>query len=121
MDHEPELARTETLEAEYNAVGDGASRALGMQTAAKALGIKVGDLSVEMATDSSGAKSFPSRRSSGRLRDSKLKWLWLPQAVADGRFRVTKMVGLQNPADMLTKCKGLRSCEEQLPRSLCSL
>ena len=43
MDHEPELARTETLEAEYNAVGDGASRALEMQTAAKALGIKVGD------------------------------------------------------------------------------
>ena len=104
-----------SLEAEYCAVGDGASRALGMQTAAKALGITVGDLSVEMATDSSGAKSFPSRRRSGHLRDIKLKWLCLPQAVADGMFRMTKMAGLQNPADMLTKCKGLRFCEEQLP------
>ena len=45
-------------EAEYHAVVDEASRALGMQTAAKELGIEVGDLSVEMATDSSGAKSF---------------------------------------------------------------
>ena len=97
-------------------MGDGVSRALGMQTAAKALGITVGDLSVEMATDSGGATSFP-----GRLRDVKLKWLWLPQAVADGRFRMTKMVGLQNPADILTKCKGLRFCREQLPRSMCSL
>ena len=90
------------------------------QTAAKAFGITVGDLSVEMARDSSGAKSFPSRRSSGRLRDIKLKWLWLPQAVADGRFRMTKLVGLQNPADILTKCKGLRFGEEQLPRSMSS-
>ena len=62
------------LEAEYYAVGDGASRALGMQTAAKALGRTVGDLSVEMATDSSGAKSFPSRYSLGRLRDSGGRW-----------------------------------------------
>ena len=35
-----------SLEAEYYAVGDGASRALGMQTAAKALGITVGDFVV---------------------------------------------------------------------------
>ena len=31
---------------------------------------------------------------------------------------MTKMVGLQNPANMLTKCKGLRFCEAQLPRSM---
>ena len=54
-------------EAEYYAVVDGASRALGVQTAAKELGITVEHLSVEMATDSSGAKSFASRRGSGRL------------------------------------------------------
>ena len=47
-----------SCEAENYAVVDGASRALGMQTAAKELGIEVGDLSVEIATDSSGAKSL---------------------------------------------------------------
>ena len=48
-----------------------------MQTAAKELGIEVGDLSVEIATDSSGAKSFASRRGSGRIRHVEVTWLWL--------------------------------------------
>ena len=89
-----------SCEAEYYAVVDGASRALGMQTAAKELGITVEDLSVEMATDSSGAKSFASRRGSGRIRHIEVKWLWLQQAVA------AKVAGSLNPADILTKYKG---------------
>ena len=57
-----------------------------MQTAAKELGITVEDLSVEMATDSSGAKSFASRRGSGRIRHIEVKWLWLQQG--GGRWKV---------------------------------
>ena len=87
-----------------------------MQTAAKELGIEVGDLSVEIATDSSGAKSFASRRGSGRIRHIEVKWLWLQQAVADGRFRMTKVAGAKNPADILTKYKGLRDFKDQLMR-----
>ena len=79
-----------------------------MQTAAKEVGIEVGDLSVEIATDLSGAKSFASRRGSGRIRLFEVKWLWLLQVVADGRFRMTKVAGAKNPADILTKYKGLR-------------
>ena len=105
-----------SCEAEYYAVVDGASRALGMQTAAKELGIEVGDLSVEIATDSSGAKSFASRRGSGRIRHIEVKWLWLQQAVADGRFRMTKVAGAKNPAHILTKYKGLRDFQDQLTR-----
>ena len=105
-----------SCEAEYYAVVDGASRALGMQTAAKELGIEVGDLSVEIAPDSSGAKSFASRRGSGRIRHIEVKWLWLQQAVADGRFRMTKVAGAKNPADILTKHKGLRDFKDQLMR-----
>ena len=48
-----------SCEAEYYSVVDGVSRASGMQTAAKELGIEVGDLSVEIATDSSAGS--PSR------------------------------------------------------------
>ena len=105
-----------SCEAEYYAVVDGASRALGMQTAAKELGIMIDDLAVEMATDSSGAKTFASRRGSGRIRHIEVKWLWLQQAVADGRFRMTKVAGVLNPADILTKYKGLRDYEQQLRR-----
>ena len=39
-------------------MADGASRGLGMQAAAKELGVEVADTSVAMATDSSGANSF---------------------------------------------------------------
>ena len=105
-----------SCEAEYYAVVDGASRALGMQTAAKELGIDVGDLSVEVKTDSSGAKSFASRRGSGRIRHIEVKLLWLQQAVADGRFRMVKVPGKENPADILTKYKSLCEYKEQLQR-----
>ena len=47
-----------SCEAGYCAVTDGASRAVVMQTAAKELGIVIGDLAVEMATNSGAAKSF---------------------------------------------------------------
>ena len=87
-----------------------------MQTAAKELGIGVGDLSVEMATDSSVAKSFASRRGLGRIRHIEVKWLWLHQAVADGRFRMTKVAGAKNAVDILTKYKGLRDFHDQLMR-----
>ena len=63
-----------SCEAESYAVVDGATRALGMQAAAKELGIDVGNLAVVMATDSSGAKSFASRRGSGRIRHIEVKW-----------------------------------------------
>ena len=63
-------------------VVDGASRALGMQTAAKELVNEVEDWSVEMVTDSSGAKSFTSQRGSGRIRLIEVKCLWLPRLAA---------------------------------------
>ena len=74
------------------------------------------DLSVEIATDSSGAKSFASRRGSGRIRHIEVKWLWLQQAVADGRFHMTQVAGAMNPADILTKYTGLRVFQDQLTR-----
>ena len=92
-----------SCEAEYYAVVEGATRALGMQTAAKELGIGADDLVIQAATDSSGAKSFASRRGSGRVRHIETKWLWLQHAVATGRFRMKKVAGVDNPADVLTK------------------
>ena len=48
-----------------------------------------------------------SRRGLGRIRYVEVKWLWLQQAVADRRFRMTKVAGTKNPADILTKYKGV--------------
>ena len=87
-----------------------------MQTAANELGIVVEGSSVEMTTDSSSEESFASRRSSSRIRHIEVKWPWLQQAVADGRFRMSKEEGALNPEVNMAKYKGLRAYEEQLTR-----
>ena len=91
---------------------DGASRVLGLEEAAKELGI-VG-AGVELETDASAAKSYASRRGAGRIRHIEVKWLWLQKAVADGRFRLVKLVGTENPADVLTKYKSLTESRDLL-------
>ena len=103
-----------SCEAEYYAAVEGATRALGMQTAAKEWGISAGDLVIEAATDSSGAKSFASRRGSGRVRHIETKWLWLQHAVATGRFRMQKILGVNNPADVFTKFLTLSDMKAKL-------
>ena len=96
-----------SCEAEYLALVDGASRVLGLQAAARELGIVVEDVAVETATDSSAAKSYASRRGVGKVRHMEVRHLWLQQAVAEGRFRLIKVDGATNPADVLTKYKGV--------------
>ena len=90
-------------EAEYYALVDGATRVLGVQAAARELGIEAEDVVLEMHTDSSSAKSLASRRGLGRVRHIEVRWLWLQQAVAEGRFRLRKVLGVVNPADVCTK------------------
>ena len=92
-----------SCEAEYYALVDGASRTLGLQVAAKELGIVAEGVSVEAAIDSSAAKSYASQRGVGRIRHVEVKQLWLQQAVAEGRIKLVKIAGTENPADAMTK------------------
>ena len=103
-----------SCEAEYYALVDGASRALGVEAAARELGIIAEELVVEAQTDSSAAKSYASRRGAGRVRHIEVRWLWLQQAVAEGRFRLVKVLGADNPADVLTKYKALHEYQQLL-------
>ena len=107
------------LEAAKDRLGtavEGATRALGAQAVAKELGVDVGDIIVELGTDSSAAKSFASRRGLGRNRHVEVKWLWLQSAVARGRFKLQKILGATNPADVCTKYQPLRDMREKLDR-----
>ena len=54
-----------SAEAEYYALVEGATRAKGLHSIARETGIL---REIVMATDSSGAKAFASRRVSGRMR-----------------------------------------------------
>ena len=78
---------------------------MGLEEAAKELGIK--GHGMELETDASAAKSYASRRGAGRIRHVEVRWLWLQKAVADGRFKLVKIAGGDNPADVLTKYKSL--------------
>ena len=92
-----------SCEAEYYALVDGAVRALGLQAAARELGIEVETVAMEAMTDSSAAKSYASQRGIGRIRHVEVKQLWLQQVVALGRIKLVKVAGLENPADAMTK------------------
>ena len=96
------------------AVVEGATRALGLQASARELGIMVDDIVVDVATDSSSAKSFASRRGSGRIRHVEVKWLWLQRAVADGKVRLRKILGTTNPADVCTKYQSITEITNKL-------
>ena len=78
-------------------------RMKGVRASGEELGVQ-GEMEVaEVATDSSAAKSFASRRGLGRMRHVEVRWLWLQAEVAIGRVKVLKSPGDVNHADVGTK------------------
>ena len=65
-------------------------------------------------TDSSAAKSFVSRRGLGKMRHLEIRDLWLQKEVNDGRVKVSKVRGTENPADLMTKILGIKDINERL-------
>ena len=51
-----------------------------------------------------------------KKREKTLKQTEIFQVVADGRFCVTRMAGVNTPADILTKYKGLRDFKDKMMR-----
>ena len=99
---QPTIA-TSSGEAELIAMHDGASRAMGLQTAMFEMGLAPKLSLLRVYTDSSVAKSFVATRGLGRMRHLEVKLLWLQEAVQKGRLIVGKVRGTVNIADALTK------------------
>ena len=89
-------------EAEYYAMVTGCAEGLGMQSIATDLGW---ESEVRVWSDSSAARSVGNRRGLGKLRHVELKWLWVQDAVKDGRVKLRTVPGSENVADHLTKPK----------------
>ena len=87
-------------EAELQGICKGASRALGMQSIAKDLGI---DVDLDVLTDATAAIGICRRRGLGRIRHLAVADLWVQDRVAGGDFKLSKIKGTENPADCLTK------------------
>ena len=87
-------------EAEYYAALKGASSALGFQSMLRDLGMQA---TITLYTDSSAARGIIHRAGLGKLRHLETGYLWLQSAVKAKKLQVRKVLGTENPADLMTK------------------
>ena len=95
----PKTIARSSGEAEYYALVKAAAEALGVQAVAKDLGW---DMSIQIWVDSSAAKGIASRVGLGKLRHMEVSYLLVQQALRQRKFELKKILGLVNPADILT-------------------
>ena len=86
--------------AELGEICRGASMALGLQSLASDLGIK---LHLEILTDATAAIGICRRRGLGQIRHLHVYDFWVQDRLRKGGFKLTKIPGADNPADILTK------------------
>jgi hypothetical protein len=87
-------------EAEFYAIIEGVSRALGVQALMEDMGV---NCKVVIRSDSSAGRSISLRKGTGKVRHLQVKFLWLQDELFEKRLEVTKVKGTENPADVVTK------------------
>ncbi len=87
-------------EAELGAVVKGFSEVLGLQSVARDLGV---ELKPEVHADSSAAIGICNRCGIGKVRHLAVAQLWVQDLVRSKACRLFKVLGTENPADLMTK------------------
>lgn len=87
-------------EAEFYAILRGAQEGLAIQAMAKEMGRL---MKLVIGSDSTAAKLVVHRHGLGRLKHLQIRHLWIQQAVAQRRFKLIKIPGATNYADLMTK------------------
>ena len=105
-----------SAEAEFYAMIEAVVRSKGLASLARELGFRNVSNVVWLGTDSSAAKSFVCRRGLGKMRHIEIRDLWLQKEVREGRLKVNKVLGIENPADLMTKILSIREVEDRLMR-----
>ena len=105
-----------SAEAEFYGMVEAVTRAKGLGSLAQDLGFSNISSVVQLGTDSSAAKSFVCRRGLGKMRHLDIRDLWLQKEVADGKLEVSKVLGIDNPADLMTKILGIKDIRDRLGR-----
>ena len=103
-------------EAELYGMVEALTRAKGLLSSAREVGFTELSSVVRLETDNSAAKSFVCRKGLGRMRHLQIRDLWLQKEVTDGTLEVCKVLGTENPADLMTKALGIRDVIERLGR-----
>eukprot|EP00972_Heterocapsa_arctica_P068066 10049630-Heterocapsa_arctica.AAC.1 len=86
-------------EAELYGIVKGASAAMGFQSIAADLGVK---LDIIIFSDSAAARGMVRRTGLGKVRHIHVQELWVQQALREGRFGLNPISGVDNPVDILT-------------------
>ena len=89
-----------SAEAELTGISKGAAQGLGLQVIASDLGIT---LTLTVMSDAMAAIGIARRRGLGKVRHLAVADLWMQDRIRKGDFKLEKIAGAENPADMLTK------------------
>ena len=100
-----------SAEAELVAFVKSAAEALGAKSLAADLGL---ELAVEMFVDASAAIGIANRMGIGRVKHLDVKDLWVQEQLRRKAFRLTKIAGDANPADVGTKPLSIWEMETKL-------
>ena len=92
-----------SAEAEFYAMIEGVTRAKGLISIARELGFTDISEVVKLSTDSEAAKQFVKRRGLGKMKHIQIKDLWLQKEAREGRLEIFKVLGKDNPSDLMTK------------------
>ena len=78
----------------------GAAQALGLMSLARDLGV---ESKAVLHTDANAALGIVAREGLGKLRHVNVQYLWLQDRLRGGEIAAKKVLGTDNPADLLTK------------------
>ena len=102
-----------SAEAELTGLSKGGQNGLGLKSLCKDLGL---DLRLRLHTDSTAAIGVCRRRGIGRIRHLAVADLWLQDKIRTGDMSIHKVLGADNPADIMTKYVNQAVLEKGLQR-----
>jgi hypothetical protein len=102
-----------SAEAEYYAMVDATTRAVGIRAMLLELGVLCRG-PIELFSDSSAARGFTARKGLGKMRHLEVRHLWLQAEVSSHRVVLRRVAGEANPADLMTKYLGVRDVLKHL-------
>ena len=87
-------------EAELRGIGDGLAQAIGLQSIARDMGLH---WRIDLFTDATAAIGIARRKGMGRIRHLDVTDLWVQEKFNNKLAFLHKVLGAENPADLLTK------------------
>ena len=98
-------------EAELHGIAYGAAQGLGLQALLKDMGWEV---RLRLHSDATAAIGMCKRKDLGKVRHLATTDLWIQEKVRSKEIEILKMLGVDNPADVLTKYVDRASMENAM-------